>query len=174
MKLIVGLGNPGDKYFQTRHNVGFMVVDRLAEKVNLPDWTQSQKFQSVFTNNEESILAKPQTLMNESGKAIKKLASHYKIELDDIWIVHDDLDIFLGEYKVQKGKGPREHNGIDSVEKELGKEDFWRVRVGIDNRVEEKVPGEKYVLQRFEEEELVIIEKKVDEIVDRLVTIVQK
>lgn len=174
MKLIVGLGNPGDKYYQTRHNVGFMVVDRLSEKINAPEWTKSKKFESEFTNDEEYLLAKPQTFMNESGRAVRKLSSHYKIKIDDIWVIHDDLDIKLGEYKIQKAKGPRQHNGVESVEDELRKEDFWRVRVGVDNRVEEKIPGEKYVLQRFEDEELVIINNKIDKMVDRLINLIEE
>jgi PTH1 family peptidyl-tRNA hydrolase len=173
VKLIAGLGNPGDKYHQTRHNVGFMVVDRLAEKINMPDWTDSQKFMAKFTNQGELIFVKPQTFMNKSGEAIKKLANHYKIDTGDIWIVHDDLDISLGEYKIQKGKGPREHNGVDSVEVKLGV-DFWRVRVGVENREGERVPGESYVLQEFEDEELVIMDRKIDDIVDHLLKIVEE
>lgn len=174
MKLIAGLGNPGDKYYQTRHNIGFVVVDRLSQKIGAPDWTKSRKFQAEFTNKDDFFLAKPQTFMNESGKAVKKLVSHYKIDTKDTWIVHDDLDISLGEYKIQKAKGPRKHKGVDSVEKELGKEGFWRVRVGVDNRGEERTPGEKYVLQRFREHELVIMESKVDKIVDRLINILEE
>lgn len=173
MRLVVGLGNPGDKYFQTRHNVGFLAVDRLSKKINAPKWTKSKKFESEFTKDGQLLLVKPQTFMNESGKAVKKFASHYKIGIDNIWIVHDDLDILLGEYKIQKSKGPKEHNGVESIEKELGSEDFWRVRVGVDNRVEDRTPGEKYVLQRFKSEELVIIDNRIDEIADRLINLIE-
>lgn len=174
MKLIVGLGNPGEGYSKTRHNVGFMVVDRLVEKLNAPDWTASKKFEAELTIKDDLVIVKPTTFMNASGKSVRKLARHHKIEPKDIWVIHDDLDISLGEYKVQKGKGPREHKGIGSVEKELGKESFWRVRVGVDNRGEEKTLGERYVLEKFKEEELVTIESKVDEIADRLIGLLEK
>jgi PTH1 family peptidyl-tRNA hydrolase len=174
MKLIVGLGNPGKKYLSTRHNVGFMVVDRFAKKIGALDWQKTKKFESEIIKMENLILAKPQTFMNSSGEAANKIVRHYKINEEEVWVIHDDLDILLGDYKIQKGKGPREHKGIDSIEKKLGFGDFWRVRIGIENRNQEKISGEKYVLQKFNEEELDILNDKIDEIVEKLISLIEE
>lgn len=165
MKLIVGLGNPGGKYKNNRHNVGHMVVGELARQI------KNSKFKVV----------KLQTYMNESGPAIKKLTTHYSLPTTSLYVVHDDLDIRLGEYKIQKGKGPKLHRGVESVERALVTKDFWRVRVGVDNRkvvqVEqvgkvERIPGEEYVLQDFTPEERVIVEKVTKEVVAQLKSII--
>jgi PTH1 family peptidyl-tRNA hydrolase len=116
MKLIVGLGNPGREYENTRHNVGAIFIDYLKKK-EIPSGI---------------ILAKTDVFMNDSGTSVRKMVDYYKLGLDFLCVVHDDLDIPLGSYKIQKGKGPKLHNGILSVENELGSEDFWRVRIGVD------------------------------------------
>ncbi len=159
MKLIIGLGNPEEKHKNNRHNIGFSVVDELAHLLLEEGWSSVKKFRSLIIKHGGSlILAKPQTFMNQSGKAVKKLIDQYKIESSDLWVIHDDLDIALGDYKIQKGKGPKLHKGIESIEDKLGKTDFWRVRVGIENRGEEsKISGETYVLQDFTEEETEVI-----------------
>src|SRR5438105_10350247 len=115
MKIVVGLGNPKEEYASTRHNVGFMLVNKLTN-LNLPN----------------TKLFKSSVFMNDSGKFVKKIFKSKN--LDDLVIIHDDLDIPLGSYKIQKGKGPKLHNGLLSIEKELGKDDFWRIRIGVDNR----------------------------------------
>ncbi len=189
MKLLVGLGNPGKQYTKTRHNVGWRVLDALValkSQISMTplrqgsegqannQWEMADKFNAEVLKTENFILAKPQTFMNESGKAVKKLVDFYKIDLDDLYVIHDDLDIRLGEYKIQKGKGPKVHNGILSVEGELGKSDFWRVRVGVDNRVQKSqiqmtndqwISGEEYVLTEFNEEEMKIMEKVIQKVV---------
>jgi PTH1 family peptidyl-tRNA hydrolase len=169
MKLIVGIGNPGEKYKYTRHNVGFMVIDELARQMVNDKWSMSKKFNSLTVKHQSLIIfCKPQTFMNASGVAVKKLADFYKIKVPDIWIIHDDLDINIGEYKIQKGVGPKLHNGIDSIEKELGKSDFWRVRIGVDNRVnndEERIKGEDYVLQNFTENERQVVTDLIKKVV---------
>ena len=149
MKLIVGLGNPGQKYKYNRHNVGFMVVDRLME-LNLAG----------------VVLAKPQTFMNKSGIAVKKLTKHYSLPPNALYVIHDDLDIELGKYKISLGKGPKVHNGLRSIYEQLGTKDFWHVRIGIDNRLKTgfKGTGEEYVLQNFRPEEKKIINKICQEI----------
>lgn len=149
MKLVIGLGNPGLVYLNNRHNVGYLVVDRLK---NL-----TAKKTNVF--------------MNESGSAVKGLLSKYKTPLSELFIVHDDLDIPLGQYKIQFGRGPKDHNGIKDIESKLGTPDFWRVRVGVDNRVsEDRVLGVEYVLQDFTTEEREIINKVITEICKKLET----
>ena len=147
MKLIVGLGNPGQKYKNNRHNVGFMVVDELARHAPGKPW----------------ILFKPQKFMNRSGVAVKNLRVR---NLQDLFVVHDDLDIELGKFKISFGKGPKVHNGLRSIYEQLGTKDFWHVRIGIDNRLKTgfKGTGEEYVLQNFRPEEKKIINKICQEI----------
>jgi peptidyl-tRNA hydrolase, PTH1 family len=145
MKLVAGLGNPGEKYKNTRHNVGFMFLDKL---VGDQDWEESKKI----------LLVKPMKFMNKSGEEVAKRKNFYKIDLDDVYVVHDDLDLKLGEFKIQKGVGPKVHNGVSSVENHLGSKEFWRVRVGIDNRDgDRKISGEDYVLGRFRKQEMEIL-----------------
>jgi len=165
MKLIVGLGNPGDKYNNNRHNVGYIIADKLK--------AQSSKLKDI-------VVLKTNTYMNNSGEIVKKLVAHYKIKMPNLWVIHDDLDIKLGDYKIQKGKGPKLHNGVNSIERELGNWNFWRVRIGIDNRMPnakwpmlngKKISGERYVLQDFTKEELEILERTIDNVVEELLTI---
>lgn len=179
MKLIIGLGNPGKKYENNRHNVGFHVAEALAIKLSgdgaIKQWRDDKKFgSSLLTLDSSLILAKPQTFMNDSGRAVAKLVNWYKIEPNDVYVIHDDLDISLGAYKIQKGKGPRLHYGVQSIEKALGTEDFWRVRIGVDNRSNEnRTPGEQYVLQDFTEEEMETVNEVIDKIIKELSLIIQ-
>jgi len=190
MKLIIGIGNPGEKYKDNRHNVGFMVLDTLVSQIsnfqarsaklrlfpisnevrNLKFQSQ-KKFQSQFLKAGDLLLAKPQTMMNSSGKALKKLVAHYKIKTPNLWVIHDDLDLPLGSYKIQKGKGPREHKGLLSIYEALGTKDFWHVRVGVDNRdPDNRIGGEAYVLQDFLPEEQEIVKKVINKICDELIS----
>lgn len=146
MKLIIGLGNPGEKYKNNRHNVGHMVADSLLNGSSSKDI--SVKKTSVF--------------MNDSGTEVKKLLG--SLDPNNLYIIHDDLDIPLGSYKIQKGKGPKLHNGILSIERELGREDFRRVRIGVENRKGEAVLGEEYVLQDFGEDELQTLKGVIDRV----------
>ena len=160
MKVIVGLGNPGEKYAKNRHNVGFMTIDRIKE------------FDGEVLKTGEVILVKPQTFMNRSGEAVSQIVNFYKVPADDLIVVHDDLDIKLGEYKIQKGVGPKVHNGLTSIEERLGRTDFWRMRVGIDSRqsaVGSRQSGEDYVLADFSSDEEISINKIIKEIIDQLV-----
>ncbi|OGM59064.1 aminoacyl-tRNA hydrolase [Candidatus Woesebacteria bacterium RIFCSPLOWO2_01_FULL_39_10] len=183
MKLVVGLGNPGEKYLNTRHNVGFMVVDALASqisnKIPSPNYKLNKKLQSLITIHQSLILAKPQTYMNESGGAVKKLLVHFKVKLPNLWVIHDDLDIPLGSYKIQKGIGPKLHYGIKSIEEELGTKSFWRVRIGVDNRdpnnriqgepsFAKATEGKEYVLQDFTEVEQTFLERVTEKVVGGL------
>ena len=173
MKLIVGLGNPGKQYEKTRHNVGFQIADSLQTAVSSgKEWEFEIKFNADVCRPKAAdvLLAKPQTFMNDSGRAVQMIASFYKIAPLDIWIIHDDLDIRLGEYKVEKGHGPKLHYGINSIEKALGSESFWRVRIGVDNRQpDSRIPGEDYVLQPFTDDEFITINKIIDTVTSELV-----
>ncbi len=149
MNLIVGLGNPGKDYQNTRHNVGFMVVDEL-QKLKLP---------------KDVILKKSDQFMNESGKCIDVLIHRYKAKMSDLYVIHDDLDIKLGEYKVQFGRGPKDHNGLKSIDESLGTNEYWHVRVGIDNRpLDNKPMGEEYVLQNFTDEEREVLNRTIKKV----------
>ena len=142
MELVIGLGNPGKGYRNNRHNIGHFFVDSLFQK-NLPQGL---------------IVKKTSAYMNDSGQEVKALIDKYKINLENLYIVHDDLDIPLGSFKIQKGKGPKEHNGLESIESCLNSTDFWRVRIGIDSRKEEeRVEGKEYVLGDFSKQEKTIL-----------------
>lgn len=179
MKLIVGLGNPGEKYQYNRHNVGFMVVDQLAKvnpKSQILQFSNHKKFNAEIILTKEFILAKPQTFMNDSGVAVAAICNFYKIKTEDLYIVHDDLDIKIGNYKIQHGKGPKVHNGLKSVEEKLGSEKFWNVRVGVENREvrgNAGIPGVVYSLQNFSPEERIIIDEVVNSICIELERVLQ-
>jgi len=172
MKLIVGLGNPGEKYKLNRHNVGFMFLNYLLEifKIKFESKnmsTQSPSFKAdkyLFSEiarigastsqSQQFILAKPQTFMNKSGDAVKKTILHYKLRpSQSLIIIHDDLDIPFGKFKIQT-QGPKIHNGVTDIQNKLQTMDFLRVRIGVDNRPSEnRMGGEEYVLQNFTAEE---------------------
>lgn len=132
MKLIVGLGNPGEKYAGVRHNLGFMVVDELVKKMDGGKWKMDKKFKAEILKIGDILLAKPQTYMNNSGLAAKLLTSYYHLLPSDLIVIHDDLDILLGKVKVRKGGAAAGHHGVESIISAIG-DDFWRVRVGIGN-----------------------------------------
>jgi len=157
MRLIVGLGNPGEKHRNNRHNIGYMVVDKLK---NL----KTKKLKNV-------IITKTNTFMNDSGSFVKDLYIKYNIQNTDLYVAHDDLDLPLGTWKIQFAKGPKDNGGINSIEQVLGTKDFWRIRVGIDNRnPEERVPGEEYVLEDFTQDEKIVLDKVVNDICRKLAT----
>lgn len=154
MKILIGLGNPGDKFKNHRHNVGHMVIDALKLK--------SKPFKNT-------IVAKSNTYMNDSGTFVKNMIQKYEIPTSNLFIIFDDLDIKLGEYKIQLGKGPKVHNGLSDIYDKLGTKDFWHVRVGVDNRdPENRSKGEDYVLQNFEFEESNTINEAIKRVVDNL------
>lgn len=167
MKLIVGLGNPGKEYENTRHNVGFEFVDQLSDKAR---FSLESKFEVLVYKEKDLLFVKPQTFMNESGRAVRKIMDFFKLGVSDIILVHDDLDLKFGEYKIQKGVGPKVHNGVSSVESSLPDKNFMRVRIGVDNR--EMFPyagsGADYVLSKFGKEELEEIDEVMEEAADEL------
>lgn len=171
MRLIVGLGNPGEKYKNTRHNAGFMLVDKMAVGKK---FSMSNKFEAEILEMDGILLAKPQTFMNDSGRSVRKIMDFYKLKLGQLTIIHDDLDLALGEKKIQTGIGPKVHNGVNSVEQYLGSKDFLRVRLGVDNRMNQmtELSGADYVLENFGKEEVRVIEKVIEvTIAELLVTL---
>lgn len=155
-KLFIGLGNPGKEYDGTRHNAGFMFIDYVLSRENIsPASAKSFKDSIVYTLAADVVFAKPQTFMNNSGPAVKDLVKWHNIQIEkDFVLIHDDLDIKLGSYKFQFAKSPKEHNGVISVEQHLGTTHFHRLRIGVDNRSDHRINGERYVLQRFSGEEV--------------------
>ncbi len=149
-KLIVGLGNPGDKYKNTRHNVGFMLVDNLVEKLNLK-WEFDKRFNSEVAANNEYIFAKPQTFMNESGSAVKRLVSYFGINLDALIVIHDDVDLEAGDVKFKKGSGSAGHHGVEDIIEKLDSKDFWRLRVGIGRPQNQSFDVHSFVLGKIPE-----------------------
>ena len=156
MKLIAGLGNPGEKYQSTRHNVGYLFVDFFQEHISFQDWHLDSKSKSFVSENGlgegKVTLLKPDRYMNESGLSVSAYANWYKVIERNILVVHDDLDIPFGKWKFGIEKGPKAHNGILSVETLLKAKAFFRLRIGIDNR-KIAITGEDYVLGSFTEDE---------------------
>jgi len=156
MIIIAGLGNPGEEYEKTPHNAGFEAVDYLAKKNGFGEF-EFDKFANALVSKKDYIakdyvvLAKPQTFMNSSGLAIGKLVGRWQRTIGRLIVIHDDIDLPLGEFRVSKDKGSAGHKGVDSVIKELGTKDFTRIRIGI---CPDKKPKEveKYVLKKFSRE----------------------
>ncbi|MBN2101160.1 aminoacyl-tRNA hydrolase [Candidatus Dojkabacteria bacterium] len=174
MKVVFGLGNPGEKYANTRHNAGFFFVDKLREFMgwdkfwDVGQWQLDKYLNSeVCTARSESenklVLVKPVTFMNKSGIAAKQIVARYGISLkDEFVLVHDDLDIELGSYKIHTGVSPKQHNGVRSVENMLGSSNFLRVRIGIDSRSGDRtIPSDDYVLMKMSDSEVEILEEAV-------------
>ena len=154
MKLIVGLGNPGDRYKNTRHNAGFIFLDSFAEKNGLA-WSDEGKFKSETTKIGDFILAKPQTYMNLSGEAVSALVNFYNIKLADVLIIHDDVDLPFAETKVQLGRGAAGHHGVQNIIELLGTQEFLRLRLGIGRPPKEShIEVEDYVLMPFGQKEI--------------------
>lgn len=169
MKLIVGLGNPGQPYQKTRHNLGFMVLDEFLKRNNFPDFKLSKKFKSKITegilNQKKIILAEPQTFMNNSGQAVLALSHFYKIKPKDILIIQDEIDLSLGKIRLSENRSSAGHKGIQSIIEALGTKDFSRIRIGINNQKPDQLPTEKYVLQNFTADEKKIIAQAIEEAV---------
>jgi len=169
MIAIVGLGNVGEKFNKTRHNAGFIFLDELKKELNFDEFKFEKKFNALISKDSDLILVKPQTMMNLSGESVSEIVNFYKIDNYDLIIVHDDLDVFWGEYKLQFAKGPKVHNGILSIEEKL-KTDFWRVRIGVDNRGGERlVSGEDYVLLPMQIDEILELNKAIKKAVKDLI-----
>lgn len=129
--LIAGLGNPGKRYDNTPHNLGFVVVDTLALAHNDAVFTQNNRFHCLLASTDALLLAKPLTYMNKSGESISAIATYYKLNPPQIFVIHDDVDLPFGHLKISQGKGPGTHNGVKSIVSCLGTDDFTRFRLGI-------------------------------------------
>jgi PTH1 family peptidyl-tRNA hydrolase len=150
--LLVGLGNPGEEYERTRHNIGFICVDEFAAKNNFDPWTNKKDLKCMLTQTNMGdtrvILCKPQTFMNLSGEAVQAVAHFYKIDNSQIVVVHDELDINFGQIRMRVGGSAAGNNGIKSVSQHMG-ENYGRVRVGIGPKAHEQMDAADFVLQNF-------------------------
>ncbi len=155
--IIAGLGNPGKEYARHRHNVGFMCLDDFTEANDeMGDWIDKKDLKCHLSQGQIAgfgVLAiKPTTFMNDSGQAIEAVAHFYKVPLEQILVIHDELDINFGQIRLRTGGSDAGHNGIKSVTQHIG-ENYGRVRVGVGPKQPEQIPSEKFVLQDFSAEE---------------------
>lgn len=168
MILIAGLGNPGKEYEKTRHNVGFMILDALANSFET-EYQIKKNFNAELAKTEyngfDILLVKPLTFMNNSGQAIKKIIDYYNIYETDVWVIHDDLDLEIGMMRVRKGGSSAGQKGIESVIKNFGTPEFIRFRVGIKPKEGQKIPAEDFVLKRFSKDEKEVIDEKIKQTV---------
>jgi len=171
MKLVFGLGNPGKRFFGTRHNTGAFVVSKFVEDSFSDSLKTVKKYKSdVYYKAKEKVLfCNPKTFMNNSGSVVSLLKRQHKVGVSDIFVVYDDLDIKLGEFKIVRGKSPKDHNGILSIIEKIGTSDFWHIRMGIENRnSNENISGEDYVLMKFPQAEQKIIDSTYIRLKDEL------
>jgi len=175
MRLVVGLGNPGDAYRNTRHNAGFMVADKIADDFNIS--FDKTKFDSVygrgFVEKVEVVLAKPMAYMNRTGPPVQKLAHYYRIQCKDILVIHDDIDLVYGRIKIKEKGGHGGHNGIRSLMDALGGGDFVRLRIGV-GRSEAGADVTGHVLGRFSSEQTQILDRIIANARDAVVTILSQ
>jgi len=175
MILIVGLGNPGKKFEKTRHNIGFRIVDEFAKKNNFPRFKLSKKFLAEISEEilvgEKIILTKPQTFMNESGKAVKLLTKTYHLKSNALIVIHDDIDLTLGKVRIVKNRGSAGHKGVQSIIDKLNTKEFVRFRIGINPSSTFHVAVknvENFVLQKFNKEEEKIVKEVIKKTVEAI------
>lgn len=158
MKLIVGLGNPGKEYENTRHNIGFMVLDRFINKHNIT--SEKNKFSGIYyefnLNNEKYILLKPQKYMNLSGEVVRDFVNFFKVDINDVLIISDDLDMETGKIKLKLTGSCGGHNGLRNIEQHLNTKDYKRLKIGIANN--KLMDTKDYVLGKFTKEEKELLE----------------
>lgn len=180
VRLIVGLGNVGKKYEKTRHNAGFMAVDAYREEKDFPEWQEKQKFKAHisedFMAGQKVVLVKPTTLMNLSGESVRALKDFYKVQNEDITVIHDELDLPFGTVKSKNGGGSAGHNGLKSLIKHIG-EDFHRIRIGVKNvqlvdstssPSVKQIDSADFVLANFSQQELKKLPEVIQEAIEKI------
>lgn len=173
MKVIIGLGNPGRDYEKTRHNVGFMVIDEIANKLGISGG--KEKFDAVlledFVGQEKVVLVKPLTFMNDSGRAVRRIIDFYNLNPTDIIVIYDDVDIDLGKLRIRKNGSAGTHNGMKSIIYELKSDNFPRVRLGINK--EKRGDLKRFVLKKFSKEEVPLLIDVVKRAADAAISMVE-
>jgi len=171
-RLIVGLGNPGRKYEKTRHNAGFKAVDFLVGPET--NWTLDKKSNALVYKDGQTIFAKPQTFMNESGKAVRALVDYYKIKPKDVVVIYDEIDLEFGTVRVRETGSSAGHNGIKSIISHLNTKDFVRIRIGISNEKRQKIDAHRFVLKKFSRKEQKELKEKIlPEVVEKIQEIIK-
>lgn len=193
MKIIIGLGNPGEKYAQTRHNVGFIILDEIKKRLDFPDFAFNKKFNALvseknitpentpqnfltklFSLNKQNkiILIKPQTFMNNSGQSVRAIFDFHKLSPKDLIVINDDLDILVGKYKLSSDSSARGHNGVQSIIDYIGTQNITRVKIGVEKtegRTSRQIQGEKFVLENFTPDELASELSLTDNIISKII-----
>ncbi len=173
--IIVGLGNIGPKYDNTRHNIGFMVVSKLCEKMGIV--FKKVECQSMiaegFLKGEKYAVAKPQTFMNLSGRAVKELMGKYKTPISEVVVISDDLDIPLGACRIRKSGGAGTHNGLKSIIEETGSKDFLRIRIGMGEKPHPDMDLADFVLSKFQKNEMNALNDGIDNAVEALIELLE-
>lgn len=175
MKLIVGLGNPGKKYARTRHNAGFLLLDEIQKHFNFSQFKTESKFEAEISegvlNGEKTLLVKPLTFMNLSGKSVRVVLDFYQLSPSDLTLAHDDLDLEIGKWKISEDSRAAGHNGVQSVFDHLGTQKIKRIRLGVEKRggrLERMEDGIDFVLKDFPTEEKRLIDTVFNEITTSL------
>lgn len=176
MYLIIGLGNPEKQYENTRHNAGFLILEKFATHYKFPGFEFNKKTNALISKGEvggkRTVLAMPQTYMNNSGVAVRALLYFYKLTIKDIIVIHDDKDIPLGETRIQTNRGPAGHNGIKSIIEQLGTRDFTRIRVGVAPAVSDQIKDTaSFVLGKFNATEKKVLSKVTENITKEIETL---
>lgn len=175
MFLVVGLGNPGEEYALTRHNIGFMAADKIFSRYNFNPF--KSKFEGLIAegniDGEKVLLLKPQTFMNLSGNSVVKVASFYKIEPKNIIVIHDDKDLVLGKIKAKIGGSAGGHNGIKNIDSHIGTE-YNRIRIGAGSPKEHHTDTINFVLSRFSKAEMEVLEERLDFVADTINELIKK
>jgi len=161
MKLIVGLGNPGREFENTRHNIGFIIIDEIAKKLGVLNYQDKYKGLLAKTTykGESVLLLKPQTYMNLSGDSIRKVVEFYKLDLEDIFVIFDDLDLPVGKLRLREKGSSGGHNGLKSIEANLKTNEYKRLKFGIDK--DKVIPTSDYVLGKFKKDNIELISQQV-------------
>ena len=168
MFLIAGLGNPGEKYSHTRHNIGFLIIDKIVKNLSLSNNINNPNFKAIVTKSQNSLYVQPQTFMNLSGESIVSIADYYDIPNSNIIIIHDDIDLEFGSLKFKIGGGHGGHNGLKSIDSHIGK-DYTRIRVGV-SKPSNKLDVANYVLSNFSKDEFIQLN---DTIINQAINAIQ-
>ena len=174
MKLIACLGNPGRQYARTRHNIGFITGESIAERYNVKP--EQKKFQAVMgkgsTGMDDFVLLFPQTYMNNSGLAVRGALDFYKLGVEDLIVIHDEIELPFGDVRTKKGGGHKGHNGLRSIIEHVSSADFYRLRFGVGRPDDERISVADYVLASFTNDEMNEIRNMMPGVIDRIMEIV--
>lgn len=183
MKIIIGLGNIGEKYENTRHNIGFMALDRLSQEYDQSSeqkWKETPKLKGVLKeiniNGEKVLLVKPTTYMNLSGECVKKVLDYYKVALENLIVIFDDIDLPFGEVRFREKGSAGTHNGVKSLIKELGTDNFKRIKIGIENRtpvLKINFDLSNYVLSKFDKKEQKALDEAFKDVVNKIIDLMK-